>query len=102
MVVAPRLRALASPAAESTVATAVSLLAHVTGPLPVTATGVEALVVAPLPSCPAKFRPQQSTVPSGRRPQVCQAAALRTAPGASAETLTGGDELLVLPVPSWP
>ena len=86
IVAAPTLTALASPVAASIVATAVSLLVHVTGPLPMTATGVEELLVVPLPSCPAKFRPQHRTVPSGRRAQVCHAA-VRTADEGSAKGL---------------
>jgi hypothetical protein len=102
IVVEPRLKAVASPVAASIVATLVSLLVHVTGPLPVTAMAVEELLVVPLPSCPAKFRPQHCTVPSASRAHVCQAPALTAAPGASPETPTGVDELLFLPSPSWP
>ena len=38
--------------------------------IPVTVTGVEELVVVPLPSCPVPLSPQQLTVPPPERAQV--------------------------------
>jgi hypothetical protein len=37
---------------------------------PLTATGVELLVVVPLPSCPSRFSPQQSMLPPINRAHV--------------------------------
>ena len=63
IVVAPGLRPVARPFA-SIVATFVSLLVHVTPPNPVTATGVNASVVVPLPSRPNFPAPQHCREPS--------------------------------------
>src|SRR5947209_6975405 len=64
MIVAdPGLRPVARPFA-SIVATFVSLLVHVTPPKPVTATGVNASVIVPLPSRPKFPAPQHCREPS--------------------------------------
>ena len=63
IVVVPAARPVAKPVA-SIVATVGSLLVQVTPPNPVTATGVNASVVVPLPIRPSTFRPQQRREPS--------------------------------------
>ena len=63
IVVVPAARPVAKPLA-SIVATVGSLLVQVTPPSPVTATGVNASVVVPLPIRPSTFRPQQRREPS--------------------------------------
>src|SRR5580704_4980799 len=67
---------------------------HVT----VTGTGVEELVVVPLPSWPSLLRPQHSTVPPESSAQAESIAVGPLRP----ETATGVEELVVVPLPSWP
>ena len=95
--------AVASPVA-SMVAMVWSLLAHVTAvpPVPVIVTGVEALVVVPLPSWPALFQPQHFTAPPDRSAQVWETPALTATALVIPPTCNGVDELVVVPSPSWP
>src|SRR5947208_1469393 len=70
--------------------------------IPVTvAEGVVAIapLVVPLPSWPKLLSPQQRTVPSWRSAQVCSAPAA-TAAGMIPLTVTGVEELVVVPLPS--
>jgi hypothetical protein len=68
IVVVPELTPLASPD-PSMLATAVLLLAHAT-PGPVIVTGVEALVLVPVPNWPQSFAPQHRTAPPPRSAQL--------------------------------
>ena len=70
--------------------------------IPVTATGVELLVMVLLPSCPTPLRPQQLTVPPLPTAHVCFPPAATAVAPAIPVTVTGVDELVVVPLPSWP
>src|SRR6476659_8889722 len=70
--------------------------------LPLTATGVDVLVVVPLPSWPTGLAPQHLTMPIGRScahecapPALMAATSVRPPP-----TATGVDVLVVVPLPS--
>lgn len=70
IVVIPGLTAVARPDALM-VATEVLLLVHVSpAVVPFIVTGVEELVVVPLPNWPHSFEPQHRTVPLPRRAQL--------------------------------
>jgi hypothetical protein len=86
--------------------------AHVASPVPaemavtpvrpVTATGVDELVVVPLPSSPWALYPQQSTVPFESSAQAEYSPAEMAVTLVGPRTATGVDELIVVPLPSSP
>src|ERR1043166_3663676 len=99
----PGLRPVANPAA-LIVATAVSLLVHVT-PRPTTVTGVNAFVVVPLPSRPPAFRPQPCPEPSRSTARGCSAldaAAMAVVIPVTAAAGVGAGAPTGRPLPSWP
>src|SRR5437879_1477008 len=101
IVVVPGLTPVASPVA-SIVATALLLLVHV-APVPVIVTGVEELVVVPLPNCPKSFWPQHCAVPSLKSAQVwCHHPPVTATTPVMPTTRTGGDEPVLVPSPSCP
>src|SRR5437879_1791850 len=101
IVVVPGLTPVASPVA-SIVATALLLLVHV-APVPVIVTGVEELVVVPLPNCPKSFWPQHCAVPSLKSAQVwCHHPPVTATTPVMPTTRTGVDEPVLVPSPSCP
>src|SRR2546430_16684799 len=89
----------------SMVATVGSLLVHTT-PVPITVTGVEEPVVAPLPSWPKSLpeptAPQHFTVPFKRSAHVWRTPEPTATASVISPTRTGVDELVVVPSPSCP
>src|SRR5207249_10448469 len=104
IVAVPAPRPAARPPA-SMVATASLLLVHTT-PVPITVTGVEEPVVAPLPSWPKSLpeptAPQHFTVPFKRSAHVWRTPEPTATASVISPTPTGVDELVVVPSPSWP
>src|SRR5205823_5862069 len=67
-----------------------------------TCTGVDELVVVPLPSWPLAFPPQDQTVPSTRSARLCELPAAIAVTRVRLETATGVVAFVVVPLPSWP
>ena len=95
----PALTPVARPV-PSTVATPVSLLVHVTPPVPVTVTGVAEFVMAPLPSAPKSPSPQHCTVVSASCAHVWKPPAVMAIAPVMPATRTGVREPVVVPSPS--
>ena len=74
--------------------------------IPITAAGACRSVVVPSPTWPLVFVPQHLTVPLPRSTQVCDAPPAATATGPvpmlKLGRVTGTDEPVVVPLPSWP
>src|SRR5437870_3536791 len=65
----------------------------------VTGTGVDALALAPLPSCPSSLRPQHHAVPSPSSAHVCASPVTTPVAVVRPLTATGTEELVKLPSP---
>src|SRR5437870_4681105 len=65
----------------------------------VTGTGVDALALAPLPSCPSSLRPQHHAVPSPSSAHVCASPVTTPVAVVRPLTATGTEELVKFPSP---
>src|SRR5213593_2633556 len=69
---------------------------------PDTATGVELLILVPLPSSPLPLWPQQYAAPAGVTPQVAATPALTEANVSPPDTVRAVVLDTSVPLPSWP
>jgi len=68
--------------------------------MPITGTGVEELLVPPLPNLPSAPAPQQTTEPDARTAQAWVSPALTTTASVKVDTATGVRLPDVVPLPS--